>query len=146
MGVDELGVSSPGAAEPTETTSAQGAEWRTEISRKMDAYRSRRRKTARYAGQSQLPFDERERPDETSGTIALAERSGAATGLRGAQEEFSFTIAIGPSAEREKRDPRLCQPIHHEHGGDVDAVEDVAHIVQDAGGHFGHASEAGGAH
>ena len=107
MGVDELGVSSAGASEPTETTSAPGAEWRTEISRRMDAYRSRRRKTARYAGQSQLPFDERERPDETSGTIALAERSGVPIGLQGAQEEFSFTIAIGPSAEREKRDPRM---------------------------------------
>jgi uncharacterized RDD family membrane protein YckC len=38
--------------------------------------------------------------------VALAERSGAAMS-QNAQEEFSFTIAIGPSAEREKRDPRM---------------------------------------
>ena len=34
--------------------------------------------------------------------------------------------------------------VNQKSGGDIDAVEDVADVVQDAGGHFGHAGLAGG--
>ena len=38
----------------------------------------------------------------------------------------------------------LPQPVADEGGGDADAVEHVADVVQDAGGHFGHAGLARG--
>jgi uncharacterized RDD family membrane protein YckC len=89
------------------SSSAQGPEWRSEVSRRMDAYRSRKRKPIKNVGQSQLPFEQRERTADSAGTIALAERVGAAEKSLGAQEQFSFTIAIGPQPGGEKRDARM---------------------------------------
>jgi len=97
------------AAEPGDAgaaTSAEASAWRGEVARRMDAYRSRRRRSARNAGQSQLPFEEGERWG-ARGAVALVETPGIAGGSHAAQNEFSFTLAIGPEAAREKRDPRM---------------------------------------
>ena len=87
--------------------SVQGPEWRNELSRRMDAYRSRRRKPSRNAGQSRLPFEQREKATDSAGTIALAEKPGSVEKAPGAQEQFSFTLAIGPQPGGEKRDARM---------------------------------------
>src|ERR1051326_7974052 len=41
-------------------------------------------------------------------------------------------------------DPGFFEDVGDEGGGDVDAVEDVAHVVEDSGGDLGHARVAGG--
>ena len=41
---------------------------------------------------------------------------------------------------------RFANLIVEQGGGDVDTVEDVANVVQDAGGHFGHARPPGSQH
>jgi uncharacterized RDD family membrane protein YckC len=75
--------------------------WRGEVSRRMEAYRARKRRRPTSAAQSHLPF---EHNVVTTGTHALAldEAPKVAAG------DFSFTIAIGRDAQnREKSDGRI---------------------------------------
>jgi uncharacterized RDD family membrane protein YckC len=64
----------------------QNAAWQGELAERMEAYRVRRRKTARYAGQAQFSFEDAERPSAPS--VAIADRAGT-------KEAFAFTLAIG---------------------------------------------------
>jgi uncharacterized RDD family membrane protein YckC len=76
--------------------------WRNELTQRVESYRSRRRKLAKNNTQTDLPFEE---PPLSSGTIAVAELGEAPAP---AQEDFSFTIAIGRCAgQRSGEDSQL---------------------------------------
>ncbi len=77
------------------------AEWRGELNQRLQAYRARRRKPDANAGQTELPFTQREsEPIEHVG-IQVEEQS-----LRSkpALDDFSFTIAIGRTARSKAED------------------------------------------
>jgi uncharacterized RDD family membrane protein YckC len=76
--------------------------WQGELARRVDAYRTRRRKSTPDAGQSQLPFDQF--PDQPRASRSV----GVAEGPQPAVDDFSFTIAIGRTAPtRESRDAQM---------------------------------------
>jgi uncharacterized RDD family membrane protein YckC len=73
----------------------QAAAWRGELAQRLDAYRTRRRRLAPNAAQSQFSFDNStdEVPAHTPAAVAESPASD--------EEDFSFTIAIGrPSKKR----------------------------------------------
>jgi uncharacterized RDD family membrane protein YckC len=68
----------------------------------VEAYRTRRRKTTPNQAQSELPFDELREDAKANQTVVVAEP------FVPAEEDFSFTIAIGRCApSHEKRDARM---------------------------------------
>jgi uncharacterized RDD family membrane protein YckC len=86
------------AGPPAQASDASA--WRDELAARMDAYRARRRKVAPSSAQSRLPFEDR------SGE--LHDHSVAVADSAAAENDFSFTIAIGRnSAPAEKRDARM---------------------------------------
>jgi uncharacterized RDD family membrane protein YckC len=79
---------------------AQDATWQKELANRLEAYRSRRKRYATNAGQSRLAFDDRAK--------AQPERSSVTVSEPPADEEFSFTIAIGRcSPKRKPEDARM---------------------------------------
>ena len=102
---ERIGVSTSAAANPgldqVPAQASDAAPWRGELAARMDAYRTRRRKHARNSAQSQLPFENHSEESLCrSGTVADVALS--------AEEDFSFTIAIGrTSPPAEKRDTRM---------------------------------------
>ncbi len=72
---------------------AREAAWRGELARRLEAYRTRRRKLTPNAAQSQLPFEE-----------PLAKTAGTTVGVaeppESFEEDFSFTIAIGRPSKK----------------------------------------------
>jgi len=88
---------SPVVSHPPE----QDAAWKGELAQRLDAYRTRRRKLAPNAAQSRLSFDESSRKTPPS-SVAVAEPPASA------EEDFSFTIAIGrPSKKRVLEESRM---------------------------------------
>jgi uncharacterized RDD family membrane protein YckC len=71
----------------------QDTAWRGEVSQRLEAYRTRRRRLAPSAAQSQFSFDD---PGKTSPhtSAAVAEPPGSF------EEDFSFTVAIGSPAKK----------------------------------------------
>jgi uncharacterized RDD family membrane protein YckC len=71
----------------------QDTAWRGEVSQRLEAYRTRRRRLAPSAAQSQFSFDD---PGKTSPhtSAAVAEPPGSV------EEDFSFTVAIGSPAKK----------------------------------------------
>jgi uncharacterized RDD family membrane protein YckC len=67
--------------------------WRGEVSQRLEAYRTRRRRLAPSTAQSQFSFDD---PGKTSPhtSAAVAEPPGSV------EEDFSFTVAIGSPAKK----------------------------------------------
>jgi uncharacterized RDD family membrane protein YckC len=85
-------------SDPLEEDSA----WRGELSQRIEAYRTRRRKLAPNAAQSQFPFD------SSSGETPPHSASAVAETPPPVEEDFSFTIAIGrPSKKRVLEDSRM---------------------------------------
>jgi uncharacterized RDD family membrane protein YckC len=79
---------------------SQDATWRKELANRLEAYRSQRKKLATKAGQSHLPFHDHAEPQPVRTSVAVSEPTG--------DEEFSFTIAIGPrSPGRKPEDARM---------------------------------------
>jgi uncharacterized RDD family membrane protein YckC len=81
---------------------SQDPAWRGELEHRLEAYRVRRGRTTPDAAQTQLPFDEAVEEPRSRQAVAVDESPVAA------EEDFSFTIAIGrytPPGER--RDPRM---------------------------------------
>src|SRR6266849_9739641 len=77
------------------------AAWRDELTVRMEAYRSRKRRRPANAAQPQLPFEYLAAP-ASAHTLAIEDAPGTPAG------DFSFTIAIGRTAEsREKPDGRM---------------------------------------
>ncbi|HET8925582.1 MAG TPA: RDD family protein [Candidatus Acidoferrum sp.] len=79
----------------------QDTVWRSELAQRLEAYRSRRRKLAPNAGQSQFSFQEsREAPQQ--GTVAMVEPPASDV------DDFSFIVAIGrPPEQRVLEDTRM---------------------------------------
>lgn len=75
--------------------------WRGELAQRLEAYRSRRRKSSPNIAQTQLPFEERAVASSARTAVAVDEPTVA-------EDDFSFTIAIGrPPKKRENDDPRM---------------------------------------
>jgi len=80
----------------------QDAAWRGELSQRLNAYRTRRRKLVPNSAQSQFSFDipSSKMPPHTSVEVADTPAS--------VEEDFSFTIAIGrPSKKRALEEARM---------------------------------------
>ena len=78
----------------SETVAAQEATWRGELEQRLKAYRRRRRKQAPHDDQSQFAF-EGELPLEPAANPVAVEEPAAA------EDDFSFTIAIGRPPKRQ---------------------------------------------
>ncbi len=80
----------------------QDAAWRGELAQRLDAYRTRRRKFAPNAAQSQFSFGEPSGKTPPKTSVVVAERPASV------EEDFSFTIAIGrPSKKRVVEESRM---------------------------------------
>ena len=73
---------------------SQDAAWRKELANRLETYRSRRKKLSPNAGQSQLPFHGQAERQLERTRVAVSEPL--------ADEEFSFTIAIGRCSPKRK--------------------------------------------
>jgi uncharacterized RDD family membrane protein YckC len=81
----------------------QDGAWRGELSQRLEAYRTRRRKLAPNAAQSQFSFNEPPEKTTPHTSAAVAEPSTSD------EEDFSFTIAIGRPSK--KRAPEESQTV-----------------------------------
>src|SRR5713226_6093917 len=72
----------------------QDAAWRGELAQRLDAYRTRRRKLAPNAAQSQFSFDNPSEKMPSHTPVAVAETPASV------EEDFSFTIAIGRPSKK----------------------------------------------
>jgi uncharacterized RDD family membrane protein YckC len=80
----------------------QGTAWRGELARRLDAYRSRRRKLAPNAAQSQFSFDDSAGKPAPDTSVVVAEKAASL------EDDFSFTIAIGrPAKKRVPEESRM---------------------------------------
>ena len=68
--------------------------WRGELTNRLQAYRARRRRVAPSLAQSELPFEELPSDPALPASVAVAEAPPIA------DEDFSFTIAIGRNAAK----------------------------------------------
>jgi uncharacterized RDD family membrane protein YckC len=76
--------------------------WRDELARRLEVYRTRRRKLTPNAAQSQLPFEEPLARTPAGTTVGVADPP------ESFEEDFSFTIAIGrPSKKRVLEQSRM---------------------------------------
>jgi uncharacterized RDD family membrane protein YckC len=101
----------------------QDGAWRGELSQRVEAYRTRRRKFAPNAAQSQFSFDDPSNKMAPHTSTAVAEPPASD------EEDFSFTIAIGrPSKKRALEESRtvidVSQPPDLEAGAQSQVVED----------------------
>lgn len=71
----------------------QDATWRGELSERLDAYRTRRKRLTRNAAQSQFAFDNPSSKESPASVIASEPPSSV-------EEDFSFTIAIGRPSKK----------------------------------------------
>lgn len=102
--------------------SGEDAAWRGELSHRLEAYRTRRKKLARNTAQSQFTFDSPS-DKEPPASVTVAEPPGCG------QEDFSFTIAIGrPSKKAVLEESRMefdvSQPPDSETSPRLQAAED----------------------
>ena len=72
----------------------QDAAWRGELAERLAAYRTRRRKLAPNAAQSQFSFDSPSNKTSPPNSVAVAESPASIN------EDFSFTIAIGRPSQK----------------------------------------------
>ena len=69
--------------------------WRGELTQRLNAYRSRRKKFVPNEAQTQFSFDVPQKEATPHASVAVQEHSALA------EEDFSFTIAIGRSAKKQ---------------------------------------------
>jgi uncharacterized RDD family membrane protein YckC len=74
------------------------AAWQGELAQRLKAYRTRRRKPAAHDNQSHFAFEENLPIETAANSVAVAEPCAPA------EEDFSFTIAIGRPSERQIRE------------------------------------------
>ena len=80
----------------------QDAAWQGELAQRLDAFRTRRRKLAPNAAQSQFSFDSPSEKMPAHTPVGVAETPASV------EEDFSFTIAIGrPSKKRVLEESRM---------------------------------------
>ena len=80
--------------------SDQSSAWRGEVSVRMEAYRTRKRRRPASTTQSQLPFEHDAVPTSAR-SVALDETPNVAP------DDFSFTIAIGRNAQSREKNGRM---------------------------------------
>jgi uncharacterized RDD family membrane protein YckC len=95
---EELSGSRTQGSLALKTDPGQEAAWRAELVHRLEAYRVRRRKLSRHAGQSKLPFENSTPDSPARALVNVAEPP--------PEEEFSFTIAIGRCAPK-REDTRM---------------------------------------
>jgi uncharacterized RDD family membrane protein YckC len=100
----------------------QDAAWRGELSQRLEAYRTRRKKLARNADQSQFSFDSPS-GKEPPASVTVVEPPASV------EDDFSFTIAIGrPSKKAVLEESRMeidvTQPPDSETNRQVQVTED----------------------
>jgi uncharacterized RDD family membrane protein YckC len=96
------GVDSSNARLVASQQTEQDPAWRGELSQRIEAYRTRRRRLASNGAQSQFSFH------GASGKTSSLTSAAAAEPARAVEEDFSFTIAIGrPSSKRVVEDSRM---------------------------------------
>jgi len=101
------------------------AAWRGELAQRLEAYRTRRRKTAPNLAQSQFLFEEPASKSPAHTTAALDEPPTMA------EDGFSFTIAIGrPSKKRVLEDSRMVIDVSLP--SDVEAPSQIPATLEDA--------------
>jgi uncharacterized RDD family membrane protein YckC len=87
----------------------QEAAWQGELAHRLEAYRARRRKPARNSGQSKLPFEHSAEDAPARTLVSVTEPP--------AEEDFSFTIAIGRCAPK-RDDTRMLIDVSLAPGAD----------------------------
>ena len=91
-------------------TGVSDSAWRGELAQRLEAYRTKRRRLPAHAGQSQLPFEAPVVPATTTFAARL-EPSNPAIALADSRvapdEDFSFTIAIGRTANQREDEARM---------------------------------------
>jgi uncharacterized RDD family membrane protein YckC len=92
----------PSGGNSTLSTDASVA-WRGEVSQRLASYRARRGKTEPDENQSELPFECAPQIPVPGVNIAVAEQPANAATLA-APDDFSFTLAIGRTANRKPAD------------------------------------------
>lgn len=100
------------------------AAWRGELAQRLEAYRTRRRRTSPNLAQSQFLFEEPHGQSPSPAAAAVAEPPAPV------EDEFSFTIAIGrPSKKRALEESRMVidvsQPSDAEAPSPIPPLEDT---------------------
>ncbi|HKT47928.1 MAG TPA: RDD family protein [Candidatus Acidoferrales bacterium] len=99
--------------------------WRGELEQRVASYRARRKKGSANE-QPQLPF-EAPGSEQPIPLVALAEPTPPAPAIP--EEEFSFTIAIGRTANSRERDPRVFIDVSEEIAGPESSVPTTADAI-----------------
>lgn len=103
----------------------QDAAWRGELAQRLEAYRTRRRKTPPNLAQSQFLFEEPASKSPSHTTAAVDEPPTSV------EDDFSFTIAIGrPSKKRVLEDSRMVIDVSLP--SDVEAPSQIPAALEDA--------------
>ncbi len=79
-----------------------GPVWRGEVAQRVASYRARRRKNSSDDGQPELPFEQHATSPSEFPAVAVAEQP--LVEHRAVEDDFSFTIAIGRTANRKSQD------------------------------------------
>jgi uncharacterized RDD family membrane protein YckC len=92
----DIALNVASAAERKTHTPEENTAWRGELAQRLEAYRVRRKKFTPNDAQSQLQFESAEEEPPAHATVAVEEPAPP----RRAEEEFSFTIAIGRPSKK----------------------------------------------
>jgi uncharacterized RDD family membrane protein YckC len=96
----ELSGETYSRASSSPSGAAAGQAWRSELSERLASYRARRKRSSPNEDQSQFTFEHAEEAPFTPTKIAIAEVQAEET----AEEDFSFTIAIGRCSPSKRKD------------------------------------------
>jgi uncharacterized RDD family membrane protein YckC len=110
--------------------SASDTAWRGEVAQRLEAYRSKRRKSSVNANQSKLPFEVAVPLAAPQAATALVETSAAHP-----EEDFSFTIAIGRTANGREDDARMVIDVSLPMGSERASPGQARGVAQESGLH-----------
>jgi uncharacterized RDD family membrane protein YckC len=119
-----LSVSGGGS---TPGDSASDTAWRGEVAQRLEAYRTKRRKSSVNANQSKLPFEAAAPLAAPQAATALAETSAHP------EEDFSFTIAIGRTANKREDDTRMVIDVSLPLGSERASPRQARGVAQESG-------------
>lgn len=119
-----LSVSASGS---TSGDRASDTAWRGEVAQRLEAYRTKRRKSSVNANQSKLPFEAAAPLAAPQAATALAEKSAHP------EEDFSFTIAIGRTANKREDDTRMVIDVSLPLGSERASPKQARGVAQESG-------------
>jgi len=111
-----------------ERGSISDAAWRGELNQRLQAYRTRRRKVAPNLAQPTLPFEHPVEQPTAPAPAAVAE-----THLPAADEDFSFTIAIGRNAAT-RQEPRMFIDVSLSPAAEQPTAQQTADVCSEQNG------------